>query len=181
MRLARERMAPLSKLRAIGQWIWVNKERMFLLVMLVILVWRVYKVMNPEKAEEPTIPAPASSVGPSFPTDHKPGEPKGAPDLPPPADLSSLWIRNPFTVYSDTAQQGGRGSDAKQDDIELLDIQKSGTAAPSVKLRYGNTQKWHKEGDSFVSYKLLSIDVENKSCEVYSENKGRSITLKVKK
>jgi len=152
---------------------------MFLLVMLVILVWRVYKVMNPEKVEDPPVAAPSTSVGAAFPATAKPGVPPEPGELPPPWDFSSLWTRNPFTVYSDTNKTSGTNND-KADDIELLDIQKKGGAAPTVKLRYGNTQKWHKEGDSFVSYKLLSINVEEKTCEVYSERRGRSIILKKK-
>ena len=41
---------------------WLNKERMFLFVMLVILVWRVYMVMNPEKVEEKPVKPPSGNL-----------------------------------------------------------------------------------------------------------------------
>lgn len=152
---------------------------MFLLVMLGILVWRVYVVIHPEPPKESIVTPPRPEIGENFPQDKKPGEPVAEPELPPPSDWSSLWTRNPFTYFSELSQQSAKDAEGKAVSIELLDIQNP-KGAPRVLLGYGSTKKWHKEGDSFVSYKLQSINVEEKTCEVYSEKEGRDVVLRLK-
>ena len=53
----------MDKLRKIGLWFWYNKERMVLLVMLVVLAYRVYGVLYPGDAPVwKNIPVPQTSL-----------------------------------------------------------------------------------------------------------------------
>ena len=42
----------MTKIRKLFAWIWRNKERIVLIIMVAILCQRIYQVMNPEKAKE---------------------------------------------------------------------------------------------------------------------------------
>lgn len=78
----------MEYMRKIGQWLWVNKERVVLAILVVILAYRVYLIANPREEEAllaptPTPGAPTATAGGTAPgaTGMRPGlgAPGGAP------------------------------------------------------------------------------------------------------
>ena len=82
----------MDKLRKFGAWLWLNKERMLLGVLVGFLCYRVYVVMEPQKFDAKDFRPPGNSgnvgLGDALPPI--------APSAPPGAPLTSLGTRNPF-------------------------------------------------------------------------------------
>ncbi|NLV43011.1 MAG: hypothetical protein GXY07_00765 [Candidatus Hydrogenedentes bacterium] len=172
----------MDKLRKIGSWFWYNKERMVLIIMVIVLAYRVYGVISPaEPPSWPPIPIPQTELPETEEERQALGMP-GLPPLPPtdglPGTYTSFYERNPFWYYSD-------GDDDDDDDkaigsedlnIMLLKIQDVG-GKPRAQLRTTSTTKWYSEGEKFEEFELVSIDPETESVVIYSERYSRQFTL----
>lgn len=170
----------MSTLRKIGQWLWLNKERILLFAMVMILVVRVYMVVYHTNTGSNLLITPPSSDPARLSQAKRPGVPPSMPAVPPPVDWSSLWVRNPFTTLSANVESSGGTNEGKALNIALLDIQVN-NGKPIAKLHYGNATEWHRVGDAFTSFKLTNINPDDRTCEVYSEKEGKYVTLKSKK
>lgn len=172
----------MDKLRKIGSWFWYNKERMVLIIMVIVLAYRVYGVISPgEPPSWPAIPIPQTEL----PETEEERQALGMPGLPPvpptdglPGTYTSFYERNPFWYYS------GRADDNDNDDIDpedlnitLLKIQDV-SGKPRAQLRTTSTTKWYSEGEQFEEFELVSIDPETESVVIYSERYSRQFTLK---
>jgi hypothetical protein len=163
----------MDKLRKAWQWVWRNKERMVLAVLLIILAYQVYQVAkNPDELFDTTPPPPVASAEEEVP------EPPRPPVMSPPGDYSALYVRNPFWVYSNLGESQDSQQASRDLGIALLNIQKSPGGGNSALIRTLGT-KWYKEGEKFESYQLRRIDPEKREAVVYSEKLGKEITLKV--
>ena len=156
----------MNRLRKIAGWIWRNKERMVLAVVVGILVFRVYQVVQPTTGtdDEATIPRPPSSSAPS------------APPLSPnivvqekPEPRTALLVRNPFVWQAQggpsTVVDAGSGKPA----LVLLRTQVRPDGTPEAQIRSGPSRKWYDVGSKFESYELTDIDVANQKIKIYSE------------
>ena len=171
----------MDKLQKIGSWIWYNKERMVLAVMVLVLAYRVYQVLNPPPPRQwAMLAAPRMQL----PDDAESRERLGLPSVPPPrppmtlpGDYVSFYERNPFWYYSGTAGQD-TGQDVRVEDlnIQLLDIQTGPDGNPRARLRT-RTTAWYSEGDTFEEFEVTRIDPDTNSVVVYSERYGRPFTL----
>ena len=164
-----------------GNWLWYSKELIVLLVMVGILVYRVYGVVNPPPPPKWTkLPRPLTEL----PTDpaalqgiELPGDPTPRPPMDVPGSYAMLYNRNPFWYYS-----GQQKQDSKQDvtaadlNIKLLDIQNAGGRL-RAKLRTQSATAWYSENDQFEKYELQKIDPDNNTVEIYSERYARTFTL----
>jgi len=171
----------MDKLRKIGTWFWYNKERMVLLVMVVVLAYRVYGVVYPGAPPVwPHIPVPQTALPENAEERQTLGLPGELP-LPPLAGLpgvyTSLYQRNPFWYYSGQGQQQDSGEVSAEDlNIQLVDIQSASTG-PRARLRTIRTTDWYSEREQFEEFELVSIDMETRTVVVYSERYGRQFTL----
>jgi hypothetical protein len=162
--------------------LWYTKERILLVVMLLILCWRVFQVVSPpdeEAMDRPTPPPPPAQTEP--PPDWEGGPPERPimPGVPPQQDYSSLHQKNPFWFHGTQMGGTGRGgADGDEVDVTLESIQVPPSGEPLAKLVAGDA-KWYKEGEAFQSYQVLSIDPDAGTCEIYSEKLGQRITLRV--
>lgn len=171
----------MDKLRKIGSWFWYNKERMVLIIMVIVLAYRVYGVISP--AEPPSwspIPIPQTEL----PQTEEERQALGLPGLPPlaptdglPGTYTSMYDRNPFWYYSGQKDDRDKGIDEKDLNIQLLKIQDAG-GKPRAQLRTTSATKWYSEGEQFEEYELVSIDPDTESVVVYSERYSRQFTLK---
>ena len=162
----------MEKVRKILEWVWYNKERMVLAVMVAILCWHVYKVVYPPK-EEP-------QVEHRLPSGAVPDRPLSD-VLPPPARQSTSWdlvyTPNPFWYLSAQKETGKTSEGPTDAGISLLRIRKVGGDKYKAQLRTANTTRWYEQGEAFESFELLRIDPEAGTCEVRSERLGRVIKL----
>ncbi len=169
----------MNRLRKIGLWIWLNKERMVLAVMVGFLIFRVYQVVYPP-SDGPTddvIPPPGRTIPNDVPT---PGLP---PPVPPPQrtdDWSRLWRFNPLN-YRQPRSRGGQSSDpsAADIDLQLKRITPSGAGKFRAQITSPSRTGWYEEGQAFESYELLAIDADAGTVTVFSERLQRSVELRL--
>lgn len=163
----------MDKLRKIGLWLWQNKERLVLGLLVVVLSYRVYKVVS-EQPEPPKLPEPP--MGGTFKAPDLPGPP------PPPAteNYSSLHSRNPFWYYSNPPTgSDSQAESAEEEEIYLLGIQALPRGRGYTAQIRTKAAKWYREGEEFESYKVLKIDPKSQEVEVYSGKSGNTITLRM--
>ncbi len=159
----------MEKLRKFGLVIWRYKEKMVFAILVILLAYQVYEVVQePEQFGGSSTALAAQS----------PPEPKPIPPLPVTQvkDYSSLHERNPFWYWSSQPQGGSSSDEEAALQIRLLDIQKNPEGGYSARIET-QSPKWYREGEQFESYKLLKVDPEKRQAEVYSEKLGRNITL----
>ena len=165
----------MDKLRKIGQWIWRNKERMVLVIMVGVLIYQVTAVVFPDEIPTPkmhTPPTAGSIVAPTPPVQPAP------PPLPP--SMSALVSKNPFWVYGSTSTTNATGEEDAG--IQLVSLTKTPDGKWMARLRTKSTNnRWYREGDSFETFVLRSIDGEGQAVVVYSEKLGKDVTLTLQK
>jgi len=165
-----------DKIRKIAAWIWNNKERMVLVVMVGFLVYRVWQVVYPPPPPDEAFLRPPMQ---SLPEEPGPGiQPPRPPVAPPmriPGDYAAIHQRNPFWYFG---TQAGRGAQAGAADlqIQLLRIREVNNRF-RAQLRTATTTQWYNEGERFEEFELRSIDPAENSVTIHSERLGRTITL----
>lgn len=167
-----------DKIRKIAAWIWNNKERMVLVLMVGFLMYRVYQVFfPPPPPEEAALRPPAQSLPEDPPPGVSPPRPPVQPPMRLPGDYATIHQRNPFWYFG--RQQAGSGSDASTDvQIDVLRIREVNNQY-RAQLRTATTTGWYNEGERFEEFELVSIDPDEDSVTVYAERLGRRITLTV--
>ncbi len=164
-----------------GNWIWHGKELIVLLVMVCILVYRVYGVVNPPPPPKwSAMPLPITEL----PTDPQevqdlklPGQPTLRPSMDVPNSYAMLYNRNPFWYYSGQQKQNTKQDVTAADlNIKLMDIQNAGGRL-RAKLRTESATAWYSENDQFEKYELQKIDPDSNTVEIYSERYARTFTL----
>lgn len=163
-------------------WVWLNKERMVLFIMLVFLAYRVYEVVYPPPPpEEDALQLPQSKL----PEDQAVRKDLGLPATPPvkppldlPGDYTALYRRNPFWYFSGKGGGGsGSGSVTAEDlNIQLLNIQEV-DGRYRAQLRTTSTTKWYYEGEPFEEYTLERVNPQERTVVIFAERYGRRITL----
>jgi len=166
----------VNRVRKIGEWIWRNKERMVLAIMVCFLGFRVYQVVSPVDEESGRMPQPPSST----PTDdvELPGVPGPPPPPPPAEDYSLLWRINPFGGWR-ASGRGGTETQASEDlEISLLRIREVAPGQIRAQIQTPGRRGWYEEGDAFEAYELLSIDPDADTVVVFSERLERQVELR---
>lgn len=164
----------MDKLRKLWQWVWRNKERMVLGILVIVLGYQVYQVVSFSADVQGPPPKSLTNEPPKNPDWYA----KAFVEPPSRNDYSSLYVRNPFWVYSST---GESKEDAKQgggNALKLLDIQPAPGGKNSALIKTQDA-KWYAEGEEFESYKLLKVDPARKTAVVWSSKLNRNVTLKV--
>jgi hypothetical protein len=177
----------VDKLRKLGAWIWLNKERMILIAMVVFLVYRVWQVVYP--------PPPVEGLRVVSPKNNLPEDPQERatlvadgvlPPPPPPRELTEIpgtyavvHRNNAMWYYS-----GDTGTTtevtAESLGLYLVDIQRAGTRL-RARLQTRSTTKWYNEGEQFEEFELLQIDQEQGTVEIYANQHGTRLTVKMQR
>ena len=162
-------MDQLIKLRA---WLWLNKEKILLGALVLVLCFQVYKVVYPPEVELPDPPKPPKNT---MPEDSRilPGMPPIIPPLPDRVPATGLIENNPFTVYGID-----RGTERdRKPQLWFVGLRPWGDGWRAEITTNPNARpKRYQEGEEFESFRLEKIDVENKEIVVYSQADGRSFT-----
>lgn len=162
----------MDKIQKISKWIWLNKERMILVVMFGVLGFRVYRMLYPLPTEEQAV---LRAPRPQIPDSEQPPTPPMAPPMTPPGTYASLFRQNPFWFYS--RESTGTDKNAPVDfGIRLLSMRKVGERW-RAQLTTKSLTKWYYEGDEFEQFVLESIDPEKKTVVIYSEQYAKRETL----
>jgi hypothetical protein len=168
----------VNRIRKIGNWLWLNKERLVLAVMVCFLVLRVYQVVSPQEAG-PTArpyPLPGKELPPDSPP---PGLPPAPPPAPRTADWSQLWRYSIFNyrqprVGTGPADRGDRQT-VKLDVLRIRQMADGNYMAQIRTLR----DKWYREGEAFETYEVLDIDPEAQTVTIFVEQEQKAMTFSV--
>lgn len=163
----------MDRLRKIGKWLWLNKERLILVVMLVYLGMRVYKVFEPIQDVEKLVKAPGNALPEGV---VPPSPPEGRPPRRPPGQYSTLVNRNPFFFHATTARSS---QDEERWNITLLQLQEPVPGKLRARIRTESTTKWYNLNESFEEYELQDISMAEQTCTVYSSRYQKSKVLEV--
>lgn len=136
-------------------------------IMVAVLVWRVYQVLNP--ADPPTLenyPIPkAGEVQRPLPP---------APPRPPVApSVGALTRANPFWYYANPSGSGG-DEESQTPKITLRAIQDTPTGPVATVLPEGDRLRVVREGDQLQTYTVVSISVEAGTVELFDEASRRT-------
>lgn len=166
----------MNAIRKIGAWLWNSKERMVLAVMVVVLCYRVYQVVNPPLDDEnqPVFTPPSNDPKGIVP----PPPPPPVPFAPPTENWSLIWRRSSWQWQPRTDRRDQNAEAELSINLELLDIMElpNGRVRAQIKSVAGSG-KWYDEGDPFESYTLISIDPDTNSCVIFAEVISRNIEL----
>ncbi len=172
----------MDKIQKIGTWIWDNKERMVLVVMVLVLGYRVYEILSPPPPPDwPRLQPPRRQL-PEEPEYREelglPSEPPARPPMDVPGTYATFHSRNPFWYHSrDARPESGEQVRAEDLNIQLLDIQDVG-GNPRARLRSARTTAWYSTGEQFEEFEVLEINVDTDTVVVYSERYARPFTLR---
>ena len=168
----------LDKLLNIGRLIWYNKERMVLLVVMVVLFYRIYVVFNP--------PEHAAEAPPALPHKEVPEElqspsPSPRPPLKVPANFSGLYNKNPFWYYSGSGGANDK-KEVKESDlgITLHAIRDVGGKLRAQLSTTSVPKRWYDQNEKFEQFELVEVNPEDNTVVVYSEQYARRFTLHMK-
>lgn len=168
----------VDKLRKFGEFLWLNKERFILVVMVAILCFQVYKVLYPDEKPRGVTPMPPRAINEETEGFTTPPLPPDRPVITISGEYASLFRRNPFWFFSGRNQRGS-GSEISDTEIALLDIQVTPEGERRAQLRTATTTQWYTEGVGFEQFRLQSVDVDGQTAVVYVESLGRDVTLQM--
>ncbi len=161
----------MNRVRKIGQWLWFNKERMVLVIMVGVLCYQVWEVVSPP--EGPEVPNYSPPTGGNVQTPIPPPPPAG---LGVPPATAELERRNMFTWFP-PQEAGGEEEQEIELNIRLVGIRPNPVGDGCIaEIRTGRTN-YVEEGDTFEQFQVISIDCEEEIVVVFAEALGREISL----
>ena len=147
-----------------------------LAVLVVILCFRIYRMLNPI-LDETAEAVPPSRAGNQLPMDAE------RPPLPLPLEIeyevddwSSLSRRNPF-FWSNVTGAGEVSDDGVPQDLKVVRILEIRDGVYRARIRTQSSTKWYNEGDEFEIYTLQRIDAETNCCTFRASNQRRSFEV----
>lgn len=170
-----------EKLQKAGVWLWHSKERMVLIIMVLVFGYRVYMVFSPPPAPDwPPVRMPMMDL-PEDPEEQQliglPGNPPVRPPMDVPGTYAALYTSNPFWYYSGQQQSAQPQGAAATIDVQLVDIQSTGGRS-RARLRSGTRTEWVWENARFGDdYELRRVNVEDQTVEIYSERNTRTYVI----
>ena len=168
----------MDKIRKLGAWLWLYKERLLLLIVVCVLCWRVYIAINPPPAPPAPPVTPPVSLNAAG-ANELPPEPGLAPKTLIPMDRKELARRNPFWYYAEEGSADTDGDAPPEVDLELRGIQTMPDGAQRARLKMGSRTRYYAEGDDIGGqYTLVSIDAENETVTVRAEGSRTPIVLR---
>lgn len=167
----------MNLLRKIGQWCWDKKERMILVIMLVVLGYRIYTVINVAETDIAEVFVDPKAIAPVEPYPPAPRATIVTENV----VLSPLVGRSIFKIDNPGRRDdGGDMVNAEDQKLEVLRIIEKADGKHKAMITTGGKNTLVDIGESFESYQLVSVDIENQSCEIYSENSNSYIQVSVK-
>ena len=156
----------MEKLRKIGLWAWNAKERVVLTLMVLLLGFRVYSLVNAQADDSGEL----NLSDPRAPmlSDADPPRP---PEPPSPEPVIRLVRRSPFAYVPPQSRVNTTTTENDKDaEVKVLRVREVTGGQWSAQITAGGAPKMIMEGASFESYVLLSIDPDTGCCIIYSEN-----------
>jgi len=166
----------LEQLRKVGDWLWRNKEKLVLAGLVLVLIYQVYKVKfaPPEETEDQVSFVPPRGTVSGVAVDDLPPPPPPEPDRP---DTKRMVRSNPFSAIGLGTGEVGPDGQTKPD-LKLLRIMPWTGNTNVAEIRSQTLKaKRYGVGDSFESFRIISIDPNAQEVVVYSEEHRSEFTL----
>ena len=158
----------MDKLYKFGAWLWRIKERVLLLILLVVLGARVYRIVNPPVPNTIfTPPKPPNSTA-SIPA----GQVSNPPPLPAVPQRAEVQV-NPFTTAGTRARREEGGEERPQFLLMAIREWRDGSYRAQLYLPTGRSSYFERGEELQPGYRLDSIDAEGQSVMIYSQQDGR--------
>lgn len=149
---------------------------MVLLTLVIVLCWKVYDVAFPSEEKPPTWEGPGAVQQ----LDWTGPPPDSAPPFPSRPSIDKLIRMNPFTVQS--LERSERGQSTQADlELRVIRIRDVGGTLKAEISTAGRRSLWYGEGQSFETYRIVSVDRGANTVEIYSEEHARTYTLTAEK
>lgn len=174
----------MSKLRKIVAWIWRNKERMLFGVLVLLLCYCVWKVVNPDPPPSLEVDTrPPRAELPEEWEDGPPAPPAATPDPLPRAATDALLGDNPFTVHGGPSTAGARAAEADEEEsdepeVQLVRVIPGPADTYRAELRINNRPRRVSQGDVVEGLRIERVDGRNSTVVVVSEESGKRTTLR---
>jgi len=158
---------------------WHSKERVVLVVLILVLCYQVYRIVIPEevKYDQPIPPKRPNleTLDPSV----KPQMDFRQAARPALGNYALIYRRNPFWGHSGGGEANTSEAVTPESlGISLLDIKEIGGRVRARLMT--STSKWYDVGEQFEQFQLESIDVENGEVVVFVEKINQYITVTMK-
>ena len=168
----------MNRLRKIAQWLWLAKERFVLAVMVVLLSFRIYAILNPSSLEDSqkVFAPPRTELTEDVKT---PGLPPRAPVLDRSEDWSALFTRDMF-IYEKPKESTSLTRDGETSTLTVLRIREGLPGSGKFRVQIQTeaaAKKWYSVGDAFETYTLLAVDLDTQCCEIFDDRLGRRIEV----
>ena len=172
----------MDKIRKIAKWLWVNKERMVLIIMVGVLVYRVNKVIYPDLRPDVDPPkAPVESwVG--VPPDRLKIIRPPIPPVPPTIDIkesyTNLGLRNPFWLHAKGTTSSTTGEIRPEDlGITLHNIRENqGSLTAQISTQTGG-KRWRRLNAQFEQFELVDINDAEQTVTIYADQHRKEFTF----
>lgn len=170
----------MDQLYKFGVWLWRNKEKVVLVVLVLFLCVRTYRVVMGAEPQQAKVHPPVKS---DLPEDWNgaPPKPPVRPAVPKPPK-ESLIRSNMFTVYGKPVEES-KTQEVTPDSIGVTLVRivpwKENEYRAEL-LTKGRRPKRYKEGEQFENFRLNRIDAANNSVEIWSEQYGKTFVLQAK-
>ncbi len=146
-----------------------------LAIMVVILCYRVYQVVNPPEDVDPK--DDFRLPGDMLPADvETPGIPPQIPGLPDSENWTILWRKNPF-IWVEPGTRGPITDEGEEIDLRLLNIQETADGSYIAQIKSPTRRGWYKEGAPFESYEVITIEADEECVWVFAEEVGRNVRI----
>ncbi|PCJ65158.1 MAG: hypothetical protein COA73_02890 [Candidatus Hydrogenedentota bacterium] len=169
----------MDKVRKFFFLVWNTKERIVLAVVVCVLSYRVYSMLNPpdEMGKNTSIPQSPQRTVDEADIDI-PGNPPPAPKDELPENWNNLHRRPGFVFILPSGNSDDTSGNSQTDEIKLLDIQDLGQNRYRARIQTGSGRpRYYPEGEKFQSYELISIDPDTGCCIVFSESVSKEIEI----
>lgn len=185
----------MDKLRKIGTWVWLNVEKIFLVALIILLGFRVYKVFNPDKPEDwnPPMPPTPRNVNDEAARaaalekitgqieEFGPMVEAPFPFVEYPA--KDLIKANMFSIHGSTERVSSGRTTPQKPDIKVTKIRPWRNDTYCAYVGVGNDRARRRvEGDEFGPdnvYSLQRIDADGGRIEVYSKESARTYEYRI--
>ena len=164
----------MENLRKFGIACWESKERVVLAIVVLVLGFRVYLLINPVPDKTLKLykdPSLVTTVDPEPPPPPKP--------TPSPLPVTPL-LRTPIFDYKrPSARDSKTDFNLTEEDekLKLLRIIDDGRGGHKAQISTGASRKLLAEGASFESYTVMNIDYDTECVTIYSEKSNQQFEL----
>ncbi len=174
-------MSPVDRLIKAGNWLWLNKERIVIVIAVCVLGYRIYLVVVPPEPPDQvqvTLPRDVDNVPEAQRAELLPGQPPPRPARRLPETYRALVNEHPWWYFGEGSAAGSGEVTAADLGLALVRIQELGDNV-RAQIRTPTTTRWYDPGEKFEEFELLDIDPDAGTVAVLSDEYQKTFVLEL--